>query len=202
MPQEAPEHQGSSHSRDHAVLAALIGAVAVIAGAIIGVVFAHGGSGEVNPQTSGSATAQADHLAKPALQTPGPKITPHSGPPTNTATAAVSSMTLSCSLSQQRLRPGMTVQLTYHVDSPVIRQAGLGAGLYDAQGNDDSNGDGDVDSIALHQGWNSLSRPVTIPANLQPGQYELDAEIWPANEIGQNGVNDLIDATCTYFKVP
>jgi hypothetical protein len=96
----------------------------------------------------------------------------------------------------------MIVQPTYHVDSPITRQVGLNVGLYDAQGNDDSNGDGDVDSIALHQGWNSLSRLAAIPANLQPGQYKLDAEIWPANEIGQNGVNDLIDPTCTYFKVP
>jgi hypothetical protein len=96
----------------------------------------------------------------------------------------------------------MTVQLTYYVNSPVTRQVGLGAGLYAEQGKDDSNGDGDVDSIVLQQGWSSLSRPVTIPTSLRPGQYELDAEIWPANEIGQNGVNDLADATCTYFNVP
>ena len=127
---------------------------------------------------------------------------PSTESPTVTTPATVSSMKLTCSLSQKRLRPGMTVQLTYHVDSPAARQVGLGAGLYDEQGNDDSNGNGDIASMSLQEGWNSPSRPVTIPANLAPGQYELDAEIWPANEIGQDGVNDLIDTTCTYFNVP
>lgn len=127
---------------------------------------------------------------------------PSTESPTLTATPTVSSMTLTCSLSQRQLWLGMTVQLTYHVDSPVGHEVGLGVGLYDEQRNDHSNGDGDVSSIALQQGRSSLSRPVTIPTNLPPGQYELDAEIWPANEIGQNGVNDLVDATCTYFNFP
>jgi hypothetical protein len=76
----------------------------------------------------------------------------------------------------------------------------LGAGLYDEKGNDHSNGDGDVSSFTLKQGNSSPSRPVTIPAHLPPGKYELDAEIWPANAVGQNGINDLTDATCGYFR--
>lgn len=96
----------------------------------------------------------------------------------------------------------MTVQLTYHIDSSTPRQVGLGAGLYDEQGNDHSNGDGDVSSATIQQGQSSPSRAVIIPANLPPGKYELDAEIWPPNEIGQNNINELVDATCTYFNIP
>lgn len=117
-------------------------------------------------------------------------------------TPSPSLMTLGCRLSDKKLRPGLTVQLTYQVYSPVTRQVGLGAGLYDERGNDHSNGDGDVSVFTLKQGESSPSRPVTIPANLPPGTYELDAEIWPANKIGQNGVNDIIDATCANFNVP
>jgi hypothetical protein len=96
----------------------------------------------------------------------------------------------------------MTVQLTYHIGAPSTRQVGLGAGLYDEQGTDRSNGDGDVSDVTLQQGQSSPSRPVAIPANLPAGKYELDAEIWPPNEIGKNHVNDFIDAPCTYFRVP
>jgi hypothetical protein len=84
----------------------------------------------------------------------------------------------------------------------VMRQVGLGAGVYDEQGNDQSNGDGDVSDTTLQEGQSDPSRPVTIPTGLPAGTYEIDAEIWPANEIGKNGVNDLTDAVCGSFKVP
>jgi hypothetical protein len=80
-------------------------------------------------------------------------------------------------------------------------QVGLSAGLYDEEGNDRSNGDGDISSYTLEEGNSNPSRPVTIPRHLPAGRYEIDAEIWPANEIGQNGINDLTDARCAYFTV-
>ena len=143
--------------------------------------------------------------------TPASSPTPTSSPTTPLSASPVSTgspsrtespITLSCSLSQGQLAPGMTVQLTYHVHSLTTRQVGLGAGLYDDQGNDHSNGDGDVDNTTLPQGQSSPSRPVVIPANLPAGKYEITAEIWPANEIGQDNVNDIIDTTCTHFSVP
>jgi hypothetical protein len=163
-----------------------------------GYLAANGTAPEQVAMPTGSASVPT---TSPTAITPTSPI-PTTESPTDTATPKVSSMMLTCNLSQKQLRPGMIVQLTYHVNSPVARQVGLGAGLYDEQGTDHSNGDGDVSSITLQQGWNSPSRSVTIPTDLPPGQYELDAEIWPANEIGQNGVNDLVDATCTYFNVP
>ena len=110
-------------------------------------------------------------------------------------------ITVSCALSQISLRPGMTVQLTYHIHASSATTVGLGAGLYDSQGNDHSTGTGDIDSIAIPAGASIESRPVPIPAGLPPSTYELDAEIWPPNEIGDTGVNDYADATCTLFAV-
>jgi hypothetical protein len=147
-------------------------------------------------------TSTAGISTSPSVSTSPTSPFPTTTSPNDIATPTPSSMTLTCSLSSKQLRPGATVQLTYHVDSPVARQVGLGAGLYDHQDNDHSNGDGDVSSIMIQQGQSSLSRPVTIPANLPPGKYELDAEIWPANEIGQDNVNDLTDTPCASFNVP
>lgn len=150
------------------------------------------------PTKPGAALPTTSASSPTASPTPS---TSNSPTPT-LLTPSASVMTLMCRLNGKRLGPGVTVQLTYKVYSPVARQVGLGAGLYDEQGNDHSNGDGDVSVFMLQQGQSNPSRPVTIPTNLPPGKYELDAEIWPANEIGQNGVNDIIDATCANFDVP
>lgn len=153
----------------------------------------------------------ANQSTKFRAATPTASASPPSGSPIPSTsisptptlpTPAASVMTLACRLNGKKLEPGVTVQLTYKAYSPVTRQVGLGAGLYDEQGNDHSNGDGDVSVFTLKQGQSNPSRPVTIPTNLPPGKYELDAEIWPANKIGQNGVNDIIDATCANFDVP
>jgi hypothetical protein len=153
--------------------------------------------------TKSSITHSIAASTSPPQLTGSPAASPTSQVPISpTPSPTISSMTLTCSLSQKQLRPGMTIMLTYHVNSPVTRQVGLGAGLYDEPGNDHSNGDGDVSDTTLQQGLSSQSRPVTIPANLPAGKYELDAEIWPANEIGQNNVNTLTDAPCAYFSVP
>jgi hypothetical protein len=66
MPQEEPEHQTSNRVRDHPILSALIGAVAVIAAAIITVVFAHGGSGGSSPQPSVSYSSSPRPSGQPS----------------------------------------------------------------------------------------------------------------------------------------
>lgn len=135
--------------------------------------------------------------------TPAPQpSTPAPNPIPTSPSPSAPQITLTCTLGHTQIRPGATIDLTYNMNSTATRQVGLGAGLYDEQGNDHSNGDGDISSFTLKQGSGSPSRPVTIPARLPPGRYELDAEIWPANQIGQNGVNDFVDAPCAHFTVP
>jgi hypothetical protein len=156
-----------------------------------------GAKSQEGPAGSGPATTQ------PAQSPPTTSASiSAASSPTPTASSPGHPITLNCSLSTGRIRVGMTLKLTYHVYLPAAREVGLGVGLYDEQGNDSSNGDGDVGSIALQPGLNSPSRLVTIPASLPAGKYELDAEVWPPNEIGQNGVNDLVDTQCATFVVP
>jgi hypothetical protein len=100
------------------------------------------------------------------------------------------------------MKPGQTVQMTYHFDSSAARQVGLGAGLYNNAGIDNSTGTGDISDYQLSPGKTAKTRPVPIPAHLKPGRYELDAELWPPNEVGQNGVQTITTATCGYMTVP
>jgi hypothetical protein len=92
--------------------------------------------------------------------------------------------------------------MTYNVALKEPDTVGLGAAIYDNASTDHSTGYGDVDSIQLHSGQTKESRPVPIPGNLPSGRYEIDAEIWPPNEVGQNGANTIADALCAYFSVP
>lgn len=108
---------------------------------------------------------------------------------------------LGCKLSTEALKPGATFQMTYEIHSNEAVAVGLGAALYDNQGTDHSTGYGDIDSTLLPIGQSSESRPVLIPSGLPAGRYEVDAEIWPNNEVGQNGANTLADATCAFFNV-
>jgi hypothetical protein len=108
--------------------------------------------------------------------------------------------TVSCTLSKS-LQPGQTAQLTYHFVSSGGQPIGLGAGLYDSSGNDHSTGHGDIGSYTVMAGRTSRTRPVPIPARLPAGRYELDAELWPANEVGANGIQTIATAACGYLTV-
>ncbi len=110
-------------------------------------------------------------------------------------------ITLTCNLNSAHLRPGMTVALTYAIESKQPIQVGLGAGIYDDQRNDYATGTGDIDSIQLVQGDNTKTRIVPIPTDLPSGTYELTAEVWPPNEVGQDGVETLADTPCATFSV-
>jgi len=118
--------------------------------------------------------------------------TPNSTPTVSISTSAPTIVTplniiLTCSLNTQSLHSGMTIIMTYAMTLSQRASVGLGAAIYDSSGNDDSTGYGDIDDIQLPQGQVTESRPVPIPSNLPPGNYEIDAEVWPPNEIGQDG---------------
>jgi hypothetical protein len=110
-------------------------------------------------------------------------------------------VTASCEVLSGKLVPGVITRITYHINANESFQAGLGAGLYDNAGHDHSTGYGDIDDLTVPKGLTSASRPVLLPQNLPAGYYEITGEIWPANEIGQNGINTYADPTCGYFTV-
>ncbi len=122
--------------------------------------------------------------------------------PGNNITSTTVNIRLGCSLNTRSPHPGVTITMTYDMILSRPDVVGLGAAIYDDSGNDDSTGYGDIDSIQLPQGQVRESRPVPIPGNLPAGNYEIDAEIWPPNEVGQDGANTIADATCAYFTVP
>ncbi|HTX84189.1 MAG TPA: hypothetical protein VME44_18545 [Streptosporangiaceae bacterium] len=110
-------------------------------------------------------------------------------------------VTASCAVVSGQMVPGAIIRITYHINANESFQAGLGAGLYDNAGHDHSTGYGDLSDLPLPKGPISASRPVLLPPKLPAGYYEITGEIWPANEIGQNGVNTYADPTCGYFTV-
>jgi hypothetical protein len=53
------------------------------------------------------------------------------------------------------------------------------------------------DAKQLNPGSNNpVSRPFLIPPGVPAGTYELNAELWPANKIGDDGVETLAEAPC------
>lgn len=145
------------------------------------------GQPSLNPTVSTSAS--------PAVLSPTPSSSLSSTP-------ASPDLNLHCSLNTRALHPGITVTMTYNATLNQADVVGLGAAIYDNSGNDQSTGYGDVDRIQLPSGQSRNSRPLPIPSNLPSGRYEIDAEIWPPSEVGQNGANTIADARCAYFTVP
>jgi hypothetical protein len=109
---------------------------------------------------------------------------------------------VTCGLSTKRLHKGITVELTYKIDANRQAHVGLGAGIYNEEGQDYSTGFGDINSFDLRAGRTVQTRPVLIPANLPPGQYEIDGEIWPPDQVGANGANTYAGPTCGRFNNP
>jgi hypothetical protein len=120
----------------------------------------------------------------------------------STSSSGPLKLAVRCTIDRSQLRAGVTMQLTYTINSTRQINVGLGAGVYDQTGNDHSTGFGDIDSIPLTPGRNVKERPLQIPGSLPPGRYEVDAEIWPPNKVGADGSNTLADGTCGYFNVP
>jgi hypothetical protein len=109
-------------------------------------------------------------------------------------------LTVECD-APSRLLPGTLVTLAYNIESRSAIDVGLGAGLYDKAGVDRSTGIGDRDSLPLQVGPNRLTRPFEVPRGLPAGRYELDAEIWPANKVGADGVETLADSPCAFVTI-
>lgn len=111
-------------------------------------------------------------------------------------------VTATCKLSTTRIQPGSIISLSYTIRSNTGASVGLGAGIYDDKAIDHSTGFGDIASFPLNAGQNADTRPVSIPADLPPGRYEVDGEIWPANQVGDDGANTMAGPTCGWFTVP
>ena len=171
-------------------------AVLLAAGTVLLVV---GGSLAVH-----TASANGTPKPNPTTFSATPTIIPGetSFPPPSSASPSPSDIGLKCSLNTRSPHPGMSVKMTYNITMNQRDVVGLSAGIYDNSGNDHSTGYGDIDSIQLSPGQITESRPVPIPSRLSPGRYEIDAEVWPRNEVGRNGANTIADATCGYFSVP
>lgn len=101
-----------------------------------------------------------------------------------------------------RITRGETITLTYTIVASDAIEVGLGAGLYDTAGSDQSTGFGDVDQYHLASGRNRVNRPFRVPSTLPSGAYELVAEVWPANKIGADGVETLAGGHCGTVTVP
>lgn len=86
-----------------------------------------------------------------------------------------------------RIWPGELIRLIYNIDAPVAVDVGLGAALYDRQGTDHSTGTGDVDALQFPAGSQRVTRQFIVPTGLQPGFYELTAEVWPVAGLGMAG---------------
>ncbi|MGH3900861.1 MAG: hypothetical protein ACRDTA_21980 [Pseudonocardiaceae bacterium] len=95
-----------------------------------------------------------------------------------------------------RIQPGELIGLIYDIDSPAAVDVGLGAGLRNEQETDHSTGLGDVDARQLPAGSQRVTRQFMVPTGLAPGFYELTAEVWPANQIGIDGVETLAEGPC------
>jgi hypothetical protein len=97
------------------------------------------------------------------------------------------------------IHPGHRITLSYQVTSGAAGSVGLGAGLYDDDGSDDS-GDADATPVsAVTAGTTVLTRSFSVPADLRPGRYELTAEIWPPTAIDED--DPLAEATCAVLTV-
>jgi hypothetical protein len=110
------------------------------------------------------------------------------------------SLSVRCKLDRPP-RQGATIRLTYRFTSSEDMRVGLGAGLYDDEGNDQSTGYGDRDSVEIPTGASSATRRFLVPGDLSPGHYELNGEIWPENRVGAEGAEVLQEATCANFAV-
>lgn len=169
----------------------VIGALAVVVGAVIGLLHIDGGT------HSSSATKQPSPPDHP--------VSVRSAPVTSTTVPVPSSQALVISVACQLpsgLHEGDQTTATYTITSNQSIKVGLGAGVYGSDRNDYSNGDGDIDGQQLIIGSQPVARGIHLPSGLPVGRYEIVAEIWPNGKIGMNGVEVLAEATCGYFSVP
>lgn len=98
--------------------------------------------------------------------------------------------------------PGRKVQLTYTISSKTEATVDLGAEVYADDGSPLVSGFGDDDVYAIRPGEQTATRPLRVPAQLAPGDYEISGELWPAGKRGATGAETVADAVCATFTVP
>jgi hypothetical protein len=99
------------------------------------------------------------------------------------------------------LHEGQRVTAVYKITSNQAVKVGLGVGVYDSGGIDQSDGTGDTDGYQLTAGTHMVTHVLELPSGLSADQYEIVAEIWPNGKIGATGADVLAEATCGFFKV-
>lgn len=169
------------------------------------------------PQTLDALSTTSSSTTSANTKTPS--FTSTGSPTSDTASSQSSSTTpppsislpalavsATCELSgfgkQEVASPGSKVAVSYTLVANTADNVGVGAGVYGSdRSRDYSNGDGDVDDLRIASGTNSLTRLVSIPSDIGPGDYEIDVEIWPANKIGADGADTYADAVCGSVSV-
>lgn len=108
-------------------------------------------------------------------------------------------VTVDCRLQPARPRPGQVAILTYAIEAVRDGTVALGAGVYDEAGEDQSEGTGDQDRYVARHGRHLVSRPMVVPAGLRAGRFEIVAELWPPDDIGQG--DSIAEANCAVITV-
>jgi hypothetical protein len=100
------------------------------------------------------------------------------------------------------VHPGKQITATYTITSNRTIKVGIGAGVYDSAGVDQSTGYGDLDGYQLTPGTQEVTRVIEVPSGLPAGHYEIGAEVWPSGKIGADGTEVLAEGLCGYFTSP
>jgi hypothetical protein len=175
----------SRMSRSEHIVAALIGAtITGIFGIIVAVIASSSGSSHSSPPGTASSS-------------PAP---PTTGTPPSSKSSPKLKISVVCRIPP-RIHEGEQITAIYTITSNQSVKVGLGAGVYDSGRTDHSNGTGDKDGYQLAVGTQKVTRILVLPSGLSTDQYEIDAEIWPTDKIGADGVEVLAEATCGLFKV-
>ena len=128
----------------------------------------------------------------PSSATPSTPSPSSSSPPT----PLPSILSVSCTVPSDA-KPGQIISMYYVIKSPKQDVVGFGAAIRPpgaSEEDDESQGEGDKSAFPIEHGDNPGTRQVTFPDGLKPGRYEISAELYPKNMIGQTEA--LADAPC------
>lgn len=146
------------------------------------------------PQVRVPVIGAADSDLSPACSaaaTPSTTVAPGPGDPGPDDM----NLSMTCRGLQTQMQGGDQVDLDYQLTVSSTRQVGLGASLYEVDGDgaywDDAH---DVESVDVRPGQPPISRPFVIPVGTPAGTYRLAGEVFPGGEVG--GPILLADAAC------
>jgi hypothetical protein len=170
------------------VISCVAAVLAVVTGIVVLRPFAHDGEAAATSRLPERA-ASAVPPGSPSTAAPAPA--PNSPP----------QLTVTCSGPPTFAR-GQRLTITYVMDVTVAGTAVLGAALYSSVGDENSVGISYTGALALTVGRHSVSRQITIPSELPPDTYELNAEVWPAGTVRANDMETIADASCVTTTLP